>query len=319
MLSTTAAAVVGLPIWMPAAVIFDLVRGKRRLPTVRAGKFALRYLVNDSAEIVLAPFLWLGARTGSSRGIERYRSVQRWSIRSLAAAADRDIGVRLDPTATVPVDPHSGPYIVLCRHTSMLDSSVASLLFGLDSPWNIRSIATADALADPGFDLIYPPLGTVFIDRDEGASARRVIAGFARFDGPDDIVTIFPEGQLFRPSALTRSLDRLAERHPERAERLAGLRHVLPPRPGGTIALLEALPDADVLVIGHQGFERAASIPEMARNAPLDTTVRLSIRHVPRSDVPESTDDRIAWLDRLWTDLDDWVAATNSAGVPTYG
>ncbi len=309
MLVVTAIALVSAPLTLPLAGLFDLFRGQRRLPTARSGLFGLRYLVNDSTEIVLAPWLWLISRGRGRRGVERYRAVQRWSIRTLAAAADRWIGVRLDPAATVPVVPGEGPLIVLVRHASILDSSLPSLLFGLDSPWQIRSIVTDDALTDPGFDLIYPALGTVFIDRDEGASARRVIAELARHDGPNDVVTIYPEGRLFRPHRLPGSLARLAERAPERAERLAGLRHVLPPRAGGTLALLEALPSADVLLLGHVGFERAGSIVDLATSAPLDSTVRLMIRHVPRSAIPHGEHERIAWLDTLWLDLDAWLDA----------
>ncbi len=309
MLAMTAGALLAAPLALPLTAVLDLVRGRRRLPGVRAGLFGLRYLVNDSAEIIVAPLLWIGARrpTGSSAGLARYRCVQTWSVRSLAAAADGWIGVRLDPSAQVPVEPGQGPLIVLVRHVSMLDASVPSLLLGLDSPWQIRSIVTDDVLADPGFDLIYQPLGTVFIDRDEGASARRIIAGFSEHDGPDDVVTIYPEGRLFRPSVLARSLERLAERSPERAERLAGLRHVLPPRPGGTLALLDALPTADVLLVGHVGFEPVASISDMARTAPIDTEVRILVRRIPRSSVPTADADRVAWLDALWLDLDDWL------------
>lgn len=316
MLGVTTVAVVSLPLTVPLVAGFDLARSRRRLPTVRAGAFALRYGVNDSAEILAAPALWFLARIGGSspdaraRSTERYRRVQAWSIRTLAEAADRFVGVRIDPAASLPVDDGDGPLIVLCRHVSMLDSSLPTLLFGLDSPWQVRSVVTDEALADPGFDLIYPALGTVFIDRDDGASARRIVRAMSDRNGPNDVVTIYPEGRVFRPAALARSLARLAETRPERAERLAGLRHVLPPRPGGTLALLDALPTADVIVIGHVGFERAASMAEMAARAPLDITVSVHARRVARADIPADVDDRIDWLDRLWLDLDDWVDST---------
>ena len=322
MLAATAVGVVTAPVVLPAAAMFDLVRGRRRLPSVRSGLFALRYLVNDSTEIVVAPLLWAGRRRNRAAGVERYRAVQAWSIRTLADAADHWVGVRLDPDVELPVESGTGPYIVLCRHASMLDSSVPSLLFGLGSAWRVRGVAASDALADPGFDLIYPTLGTVFIDRDEGASAKRIIAGFAQHDGPDDVVTIYPEGRIFQPALLAGSLERLGERSPERAERLSGLRNILPPRPGGTLALLDALPTADVLVIGHVGFEGAASIGQIVGSAPLDTKVQLLVRHVPRNAIPDRAEDRITWLDDVWLDLDHWItsildATTNSGGPAT--
>lgn len=297
------------PLSLAVAAISDLTRRRRRLPTVRAALFALRYLANDTAEIVLAPPLWVGRRLGFDDA--GYRRVQRWSIRSLARAGDRWLGIRVN---TEPegepgsIEPGSGPLIVLCRHTSPLDSSLPSLLFGLDRPWNVRSIVTKDALNDPGFDLIYPPLGTVFIDRDEGASARRVIDGFRRHCGPDDVVTIYPEGQIFTPVGLERRLDELEERDPLRAVRLAGLRHLLPPRPGGVLSLLDALPNADVVLIGHIGFEAVPSMRAILGGAPFDQTVNASITRIARADIPETVTEQVAWLDQRWIELDRWVA-----------
>lgn len=301
------------PLTLPLAAVLDLARGRRRLPTARTGIFALRYLANDAVEIVLAPGLWIGRRLG--RGDAGYRWVQRWSIRTLASAGDRWLGIRIDGKATVLVESGSGPLIVLCRHTSVLDSSLPSLLFGLDTPWRVRSIVTDDALNDPGFDLIYPSLGTVFIDRDEGASARRVIHGFRRHDGPDDVVTIYPEGRIFSAAGRDRSLERLGERDPLRSARLAGLRHLLPPRPGGVLSLLDALPNADVVVIGHIGFESVPSMRAMLDVAPVDRTVTVTATRIARADIPETDPERTVWLDQLWLDLDQWVETRTATSV----
>jgi 1-acyl-sn-glycerol-3-phosphate acyltransferase len=294
------------------------VRGRPRLPTVRTALFALRYGINDSIEIVVAPFLRiLRPVLGPTHGSRPYRMVQRWSIRTLAQAADRLLGVRLDRAAALPVPAGTGPLIVISRHVSLLDASLPSLVFGLDSAWQVRGVVTDDALADPGFDLIYPALGTVFIDRDDARTARAVLAAMARFDGADDVVTIFPEGRLFRPDVLARSLDRMRDSNPGRHERLAGLRHVLPPRPGGVLALLAALPTADVVVLGHVGFEAVASLRDMTRVAPIDTTVILNVRRIRRSEVPVTPDEQVVWLDRIWLELDDWIdelSPTSPAG-----
>ncbi len=307
MLVATVVALGAAPVVLPALAVVDLARGRRRQPLVRSARFALRYLVNDSAEVLLAPMLWVGSRLHPGAGTERYRRVQAWSIRTLADAADRRLGIRVDPDAGTPAEPGSGPLIVLTRHASLLDAGLPSLLFGLDSDWQVRGVVMREALVDPGFDLLYRRLGSVFIDRDDGPAARNALAVLSGATGADDVVTIYPEGRLFRPQILDRSLERLTERDPARAERLAGLRHVLPPRPGGVLALLDALPEADVVVIGHAGFEAAGSVAEVVRRVPLDVTVEVMSRRFARAAIPTDRDERIRWLDERWLDLDAWI------------
>src|SRR5581483_1981460 len=71
----------------------------------------------------------------------------------------------------------------------------------------------------------------------------------------DEAVIIYPEGTLFSAKKLARAQQAVAKRFPELAGLAAGLRHVLPPKLAGPIALLQAAPDADVLVLGHLGLD----------------------------------------------------------------
>jgi hypothetical protein len=51
-----------------------------------------------------------------------------------------------------------------------------------------------------------------------------------------------------------------------RAEQLAyarSLEFVLPPRPGGSLGLLEAAPEADAVVCAHTGFEGSGSLAQI--------------------------------------------------------
>ena len=125
-----------------------------------------------------------------------------------------------------------------------------------------------------------------------------------RHDGDRAAVVIFPEGRLFRPSARDRALARLAERDPGRAERLAGLTELLPPRPGGLRVLLDALPEADVVLLDHRGLDRLGRLADLADLAPLDEPVRVTARRIPRAEIPDEHGPFVAWLDHLWLDLD---------------
>ena len=181
----------------------------------------------------------------------------------------------------------------------------------------------AEMLADPGFDLLYGRLGSVFIQRDRGEQAQQAIRRLG--EGLDDrsVAVLCPEGRLFRPDALQRALARLDESDPVRAERLRHLTDVLPPRPGGVLSLLDGAPDADVVVIAHTGFESVPSIAELARHAPLDQAIRVAVWRVPRSQVPEDADGRVKWLDGEWMRVNRWVQRrggrseeVRSAGMP---
>jgi hypothetical protein len=82
---------------------------------------------------------------------------------------------------------------------------------------------------------------------------------------------------------------------------------VLPPRPGGTLGLLEAAPAADVVVCAHTGFEGAASLAEIWKGALVDQTIRVEFRRIPRNGIPVGRDARIAWLFEEWQRVDAWI------------
>lgn len=308
MLGATALAVLLLPVLVPVAVGLDLVHGRWRLPTVRVLLFLVQYAVNDSVEIVLAGPYWVlagfGRRQGSATSIARHQRLQAWSIGVLARRAERLLGLRieLDERSAAALLP--APAIVLCRHVNLVDASLPAWLY-LQRGVASRGVIMAELLADPGFDLIYGRTGSVFVPRDDGPEARRLVSGLAGAVDSTTVAIIFPEGRLFRPDALARAMQRLAASNPERAERLAGIRHVLPPRPGGVLALLDALPGTDVVVIAHTGLDRFASSAELARAVPLRDPIRVTAWRVPAGEIPADPADRIAWLDTQWLRVDE--------------
>ncbi len=312
MLGVTAGATVLSPGLIAAALGYDVVRGRFRLPTLRAGLFAWQYLLNDSAEILAAPVLWaaagFGAHLESPASVRRHERLQQWSVAVLARRARRLLGLRIecDPTSMAALEP--GPAIVCCRHVSLLDSSLPSVLY-LGRDVHLRGVIMAEMLADPGFDLLYGRLGSVFIARDNAPEARRALAMLgAGLDGCS-VAVIFPEGRLFRPDLLERFGQRLATTDPARAAGLAGLRHVLPPRPGGFNALLDSAPAADVVVIAHAGLDRYPRFVDLARNVPLAHPVSVRAWRTSRADIPTDPAARTAWLDAQWQRVDDWIDA----------
>jgi 1-acyl-sn-glycerol-3-phosphate acyltransferase len=310
MLAITAVAVAGAPFLVPAAVAFDLVQGRPRFPSVRVLLFGIQYAINDSVEILLAPILWLMAGFGTTldrpTSVRRHERLQAWSIGVMGRRAERLLGLRLDvePDANDALTP--GPVIVVCRHVNIVDASLPAMLYQRLG-YRTRGVIMAELLADPGFDLIYRRTGSVFIPRDNGPQARELIHHLQ--DGVDETtaVVIFPEGRLFRPELLTRFMSKLTDTHPERARRLSGLRHVLPPRPGGVLALLDAIPHADLVVIAHAGLDQFASFSDLAKAVPLKDPIHVSAWRIRAADIPSDPGDRVAWLDQQWVHVDRWV------------
>jgi hypothetical protein len=102
-------------------------------------------------------------------------------------------------------------------------------------------------------------------------------------------------------------LEKIAERNPERAAKLADLRRLLPPRPAGSAALLDGAPDADVVLAWHTGFDGldtfAGMMDKLSKPLP---PVRFVTTRIPRSDVPEGAGFG-AWLDDRWLEVDQLV------------
>ena len=309
MLYATAVAFAFAPVIALVLVAADLGRGRVRLPRLRLFGVALQYLFNDSVEILLAPALWVaagfGTRIGSRASQRRHARVQRWSIDVLARRAHRLLGLRVEVDGAEALRP--APAIVLSRHVSLADASLPVLLYGPEVGYDARGVIMAEMLADPGFDLLYGRLGSVFINRDRGDEAQRAIRRLGETLDGQTVAVICPEGRLFRPDALERALARLEGSDPVRAERLRDLRHVLPPRPGGVLSLLDGAPDADVVLIAHAGFEAIPSIAELSRRAPLDQAISVAVWRVPRAQIPDDADGRVKWLDDEWLRLDQWV------------
>jgi len=307
MLGATMAAVLAIPVALPILAVADLLRGRIRLPSVRTYLFALQYMINDSAEILLAPIYWTMAGFGTglagAASVQRHRRLQQWSVDLLERRADQLLGLRVEVSDEDLAELIPGPTIVISRHVSLFDASIPGLLFQRHD-YDVRGIIMTEMLADPGFDLLYSRLGSVFIPRDNGEQARAAIDAMS--DGADDrtAFVLFPEGRLFRPEVRDRVLDRLAAADPERAERLSELQSVLPPRPGGFVTMLAANPSADVVLIDHRGLDRYGRLADLAKAAPVNEPIKITVQRFPRSGIPDDAAEQAAWLDKLWLRLD---------------
>jgi len=303
------------PVWVPVALVVDLLSAPRRLPRTRVLAFALCWAWIETITLVRIAWVWV---TGGAGDLVRMTAVQRWWASSILNALRVTAGLRVEVEGLDAYDP--SPVVVLPRHASLIDSVVSTWVVVAPAGLQARVVLKRELLADPCLDVAGNRLANHFVDRGATDSAPELAAltALTRGIGPGVAAMIFPEGTRANPVKRARALAKIAERDPARAERLSALRHLLPPRPAGSAALLAGAPDADVVLAWHTGLEGMDTFDGILRRVPpwSGRTIRYVARRVPRAEVP-SGDAFTRWLDDTWLGLDREVDAALAAAGET--
>lgn len=292
---------VTVPIWLPVSVLADAVRLRFRLPIARLLAFGVCWSWIEVAGVAHSFATWLA---GKGTDPATQYGLMRWWAAALMAALQRTIGIapRLEGGEALA----GGNVVVLSRHASLADSLLSAWAIRVQAGLWPRYVLKRELLFDPCLDIVGLRVPNHFLDREapdhdaELGALRQLASGV----GEGIAAVIFTEGTRANPAKRARALERIAERDPERAERLAPLRHLLPPRPGGSAALVEGAPRADVVLAWHTGFDGldsfAAIVAKLAKPLP---PVRYVVRRVPRGEVP-SGEAFLDWLDDQWLRMD---------------
>lgn len=293
-------------------VVVDLLRTKFRLPLARLATFALCWAWLETAGVLAAAGLWA---TGRARDVAAHFRLQRWWADRLMASLRVTCGITIHVEGAELLRP--GPTVLLVRHASLADSLLTAWVVTEHAQLQPRVVLKRELLADPCLDVVGNRLPNCFLDRqaEDSAPGLAEIREMGATMDARSVSIIFPEGTRANPSKRRRALERIAERDPDRAARLAGLEHLLPPRPAGTRALLEgaATVDASVVVGWHVGFDGldtfAGILAALARPR---TPIRMRFARVDGPATFEGADfDR--WLDERWQQVDRDVAALHAA------
>lgn len=313
-------ALASAPLWVPAAALVDRVRRSGGV-ALRSGCFVTFYLVCELAGILACAALWLLrplARWDAERwSALHYRVQDAWGTSLLAAAVRLfDLSIAIEEQGAAPAEASArlaeGPYLLLLRHASTGDTLLASALVGRPYGIRLRYVLKRELLWDPCLDLVGNRLPHVFVDRNSDDSKREIarLQALALDLSPRDGVLIYPEGTRFSEAKRQRVLERLVrEGDSKQLEYARSLHGVLPPRPGGALALLEAAPSADVVVCAHTGFEGAATLAQIWRGELLHQTIRVRFERFPRAAIPTSRADQAEWLRERWQEIDTWLAS----------
>jgi len=294
------------PLWAPAAAIADLVRGRRRLPLVRLLAFGTVWAWAECAGIARSLAEWVRGNAGDH---DRHYALMGWWAGTLMRGLRATTGLRVEVDGVEAFTP--GPAVVLSRHASYGDSLVSAWVLCCLCGLQPRYVLKRELLSDPCLDIVGLRVPNHFLDREaaDGDAELEALSELSTGLGPASVAVIFPEGTRASDAKRARAIAKIAERNPERAARMAGLRHLLPPRPAGSRAILRGAPDADLVLVWHAGFDgldTIGGIVDRLRRAPRPIT--LVARRVARGDVPEGADfDR--WLDDQWLRMDAAVDA----------
>lgn len=304
------------PFWLPLAMLVDLVRHSRGV-ALRSAAAITVYLSCEIMGMAVSAGLWTGKsilRIDNERWTDFHFRLQAWWGTTLFRTAVRLFGLRLEVASDA--DLGRGPYLLLLRHASTVDTLLASALVSRPHGLRLRYVLKQELLWDPCLDIVGHRLPNVFVDRfaDDSAHEVRRMQGIARNLGPRDGILIYPEGTRFSEAKRQRILERFHQKgNAQMLEYARSLGFVLPPRTGGTVGLLEAAPEADVVFCAHTGFEGAASLATLWKGALLHQVIRVQFRRIPRDQIPAGRDARVAWILEEWQKVGAWVEGHQSS------
>ena len=302
-----------LPVLLVGAFFVDLFRWAFRRKTWMAMRLVLFlwiYLLIDVAGILGLFGIWLGCGFGHDR--ERmvdwtWHFQQLW-IGWFFGIVRVLLGLKVEVEGEECLRP--GPVIVFIRHASIVDNLLPSVFIAARERIHLRYVLKRELLSEPCLDIAGQRLPNYFVRRDTGEEIeRRRVQALAEGMGPEDGFLLYPEGTRFTPERRDRALEKIAERDPARARRLARIEYLLPPKAGGVLAVLDGAPGTDVVMMAHQGFDGMRLISDIWDGELAGRVIRMRFTRIPASEIPAGRDERVEWLDNVWLEMDDWIGS----------
>ncbi|WP_049568799.1 1-acyl-sn-glycerol-3-phosphate acyltransferase [Nonomuraea sp. SBT364] len=315
--------VVTLPLWLlvTAAASLRLPPPQRR--GLRFVWFGVAWLTLETAVLTACLALWVAGAFGRARHQERHYALIRWFLAKVYGAAVRifrlTVEIREPPAGA---EQAARPVLVLSRHAGPGDSFL--LIYHLLARYGRRPriVMKAALQLDPSLDVVINRLPNAFVPRKRGQSGViEEIRRLAATMDDHDALVIFPEGGNFTPRRRLLAIRRLEEKGlAVEAARARGLEHLLPPRPGGAIAAIEACPAADVVFVAHTGLDDLVTLGDVWRRLPFSAHISAQWWRVPAEQVPRGREERVRWLYDQWEVIDAWIAEhREAASAPRAG
>ncbi|GAA3637030.1 hypothetical protein GCM10022200_20460 [Microbacterium awajiense] len=312
-------------------IIASLIPDRFRWP--RAIVLVLVYLLWDAALLVVLFALWVASGFGwklrSHAFVHAHYAVGGFALRVLFWVFGVILRLKITTEAALPsgepvdvddVFEAAVPLVVASRHAGPGDSFIVihTLLNGAGR--HSRIVLKDTMQWDPAVDVLLNRIPTRFITprgfgkgaSGGGKAVEAQIADLARGLGRDDALVIFPEGGNATASRRVSRIDRLrASGRDALADRAEGMRHVMPPQPGGVHAALREASEADMVFIAHAGLDSLITVRDIWKALPVDKRVTMHAWRVPRAEIPADAAAQAEWLFGWFERIDAWIDANS--------
>lgn len=298
------------PLLLAGSAVVDAARWARTRSSWMATRmlaFLWVYLLGEVWAVIALGTVALLPRRRSIAATYRLQEI--WASWTLGAIRGLfSLSFTVDGSTEIP----PGPILVLSRHASLIDTLLPAAYITESHGIRLRYVLKQELLVDPALDIAGNRLPNCFVARSgdrerERAAIQAVTDGLDSHEG----ILIYPEGTRYSDEKRVAFGERLAVRGSTVSVPAGGFRKVLPPRPGGTLALLEAT-RADVVVLAHRGLEGFARVRDVWEGGLVGSTVAVRFWRIDRSAVPAERSARVDWLFRVWADVDAWVCGEQS-------
>jgi 1-acyl-sn-glycerol-3-phosphate acyltransferase len=328
MLVISLAAVVTAPATLLLAALAGLVIPGQRSRPFRLTVLVIGYLAAEGVALLVLGYLWLACGFGrhlrEPKHERQHYVCVRAFLRWIYWLVNHILHVQVQVEGPAPEAYRDKPLIVFCRHGGPGDSF---LLVHALMDWYDREprIVLKDTLQwDPAIDIVLNRLPTRFIrsgapgqatlDPAKGPDAEQLIGKLARKLDGNDALVLFPEGGNFTARRRARAIAKLRRRGlMAEAAKAEAMRYVLPPRPGGVLAVLDNAPEADVVWVAHTGTDHLLTVADIWDALPMDLDVKMRWWQVPAGSFPAEREQRIAWLYEWWRQIDEWITVNRVA------
>ncbi len=299
-----------LPVLLIYAVARDLLRGRRDFPLPRFHLFLFGILAHHIVGLLILGRSWIITRFVSAERRHRINvAVEIYFIPQAIGIAERVYNMKIELDDIECCSP--GPILLLSRHASILDTIMPIKLLGQAHGMGMRIVQKSELLWNPLVDVASSRMPRAFIKRGSGdvlgpiGHMQHLLRGIT----DNEALVVFPEGSRFSEAKKEKIVAKLAKSNPRAAAQARELKHLLPARPAGTLALIEMRPDVDVVFMAHTGLERANRLEDFLDGALHKRTIRMKFWRVPASAIPSDLEERTEWLHSEWRKVDAWIAA----------
>lgn len=301
------------PIWLPAALIFDAFRGTS-WSTTRGFLFVAHYVLCQIGGMFFCIVIWLFSGAWAGLGRQRMIDWMWWLEFTWAKAFGTGTILiwRIRPKIESNYEFGDRPVILFVRHASIADTFIPLLYVCAPFNLRLRYVMKRELEWDPCIDVAINRLPSLFVRRGSKDSEKeiRAIGKLVEDVGPREGIIMFPEGTRFSEKKRARIIEKLeASGQTEILAWAKEYQHVLPPRMGGPLALLNSNPGADAVFCAHTGLEKSASFRESFKGGLVGSVVHIRFWGVPFEEIPDGDKARQTWLLGEWKKVDDYIAS----------